>query len=228
MLSTFKKVLVFAAHPDDEIIGCAGTIKKLSDLGAEISVVIATGGDTGISEGFVDIEDLPDMRKNESLKTKEILGISRLFFLNHKTQQLKNDQQTFHQFIRMIRQEKPDLVMFHYNRDKHRDHKILSEICKEAIWKSWENIMPDLGTRHRVKEAWYYEVIDPISEPDIVVNIDKYLQVKIDSLALHVSQKEILEGIQNYIKGLSMVRAYSIGCEFAEAFKICNILPRTG
>jgi len=227
MILSFKKVLVFAAHPDDEIIGCAGTLKKLADLGTNVSVVIATGGGTGISEGFADIKNLPDTRKNESLQTKELLGISSMFFLNHETQKLINNQQTFHQCIRLIRQEKPDLVMIHKNTDKHRDHRVLSEICREAVWKSWENIMPDLGKRHRVEETWYYEVIDAMSEPDVVVNIDAYLQTKLECIALHISQKEILEGIQNYIKGLAMVRGYSIGCDFAEAYKICNILPRT-
>ena len=228
MLSTFKKVLVFSAHPDDEIIGCGGSLKLLANWGAEINVVIATAGDSGISPCYFNKNNISDIRWNESQKTKEIIGIKELLSLGYKTQELTNNKKIFHQCITIIRKLKPDLVMIHSAKDKHRDHKTLANISMEAVWKAWENIMPDLGKRHKVRETWIYEIVDPLDRPDIVINIDQTIDTKLECLSYHVSQQEILEGIQHYLKGLAMVRGFSIGCLFGEAFKFCNIFPRMG
>ena len=50
MIKDFKNVLVFAAHHDDETLGCGATISKLSDLFSNITVVFFTNGDTGIDQ----------------------------------------------------------------------------------------------------------------------------------------------------------------------------------
>jgi len=135
-----------------------------------------------------------------------------------------------HDVIKVIRKIKPDLVLTHSHDDKHRDHKCLSLVTCEGVWKAWENILPSLGERHRVREIWAFEVVDPFSYPDIIVDITNYLQYKIDAMEVHNSQHDVLGGsneICNYITGLAMVRGYLNGCKYGEAFKICNILPRS-
>ena len=49
-IKNVKKLIVFASHPDDETIGCGGTIKKLSEKGCEVIVVFATSGNTGVDQ----------------------------------------------------------------------------------------------------------------------------------------------------------------------------------
>ncbi|MEM7033329.1 MAG: PIG-L deacetylase family protein [Chloroflexota bacterium] len=228
ILTEFKQVLVFAAHPDDEVIGCGGTLRKLADLGAVITVVIATSGDTGVSPAFLHLENIPETRQLESKKTKELLGIDRMIFLGHQTQQLANDQLTFHQCIRLVRQLRPDLVLTHHPNDKHRDHRVLADLTREAVWKAWENVMPDLGERHRVTETWLYEITDTFATPDIVIDIGASLKTKLAAMAVHVSQQEVMAGIAHYLKGLAQVRGFMLECEYGEAFQTCNILPRMG
>lgn len=223
----FKKVLVFAAHPDDEVIGCGGLLRKLADQGAEITVAIVTGGGTGVSPSFTHLEDITVDRKSESEITSEILGISELLFLGHRTQEVTNDVATFHQFIALIRKTQPDLVLTHATHDKHRDHRAIADISREAVWKAWENVLTEeLGARHRVKETWHYEVTDPFQSVDILIDISDVMDKKLEAMRVHDTQKEVIPGIEGLIEGLGKTRAFILETKYAEGYQVCDILPR--
>lgn len=225
-LGEFRRVLVFAAHPDDEVIGCGGTIRRLAELGAAVTVVIATSGDTGRSPGFGGLKDLPRVRRSESTDSQKLLGIGDVIFLDHPTQALMNDRATFQQWVELIRRSEPDLILSHSPWDKHRDHRMVSSLTKEAVWKAWERVMPELGPSHRVTETWMYEITDPIARPDVVVDISSSLDAKLKALAQHVTQGEILGDIDPFLRGLASIRGYAIGTRFGEAFLACVVLPR--
>ncbi|UYN88661.1 MAG: PIG-L family deacetylase [Anaerolineales bacterium] len=225
-MKSFSKVLVFAAHPDDEVIGCGGFIRKLVNAGAQVTVVVVTGGQTGISPAFQHIDDIATERKLESEATQSILGFQKLFFLPYKTQEVKNDRETFHSFIKLIREEKPDLVLTHAEHDKHRDHQAVSIISKEAVWKAWENVMPQLGERHRVGETWYYEVTDPFQQVDVLVDISSEMDAKLKAIRAHHTQQEVIPRIEGLIEGLGKTRAFILETLYAEGYQVCSILPR--
>lgn len=225
-MKSFSKVLVFAAHPDDEVIGCGGFIRRLVNAGAQVSVVVVTGGQTGVSPAFQHIGDIAQARQQESEAAQNILGFQKLLFLPYKTQEVKNDQETFHSFIKLIRQEKPDLVLTHAEHDKHRDHQAVSLIAKEAVWKAWENVMPSLGERHRVTETWCYEVTDPFQKVDILVDISNEMQTKLEAIRAHHTQQEVIPGIEGLIEGLGKTRAFLLETQYAEGYQVCSILPR--
>ena len=63
-----KKLIVFASHPDDETIGCGGTIKKLSQNGCEVIVVFATSGNTGIDQKRNYEKNIESLRLQEADK----------------------------------------------------------------------------------------------------------------------------------------------------------------
>lgn len=225
-LSSVRRAVVFAAHPDDEVIGCGGTIRRLATEGATVTVVIATTGDTGISPRFIAVPDLPGARRAESTRSKDLLGVDDVIFLEHRTQALVNDRATFQEWVRVIRSFRPELVLCHGPDDKHRDHRVVSALTREAVWKAWENVMPDLGPRHRVAEAWMYEITDPFAIPDVVVDISLTLDAKLAALNEHVTQGEVLGDISDFVRGLASVRGYAIGTRSGEAFRSIGVLPR--
>lgn len=225
-LDRFRRVVVFAAHPDDEVIGCGGTIRRLATGGAAVTVVIATTGDTGRSPRFATMPDLPGARRAESTRSRELLGVDEVMFLDHETQDLRNDRATFQQWIRIIRALRPDLVLCHGPDDKHRDHRTVNALTREAIWKAWENVMPDLGPRHRAAEAWMYEITDTFATPEIIVDISQTLEAKLAALDEHGTQTEVLGNIRGLVLGLATVRGYAIGTTFGEAFQSVSVLPR--
>ena len=226
MIRIPDRMLVFAAHQDDETIGCGATIKKFSSLGCNVRVVFVTDGSTGIDQSRSFENDIVQTRKEESEKALATLGVNSVVNLGLPCQKVENNINNFHKFIREIRKFKPDIILTHSDIDKHRDHRAVSQIVTEASWKSSENILPDLGASHSTKDIWAFEVLDPI-KPDFVVDIDGFFPYKINALKQYSSQYSILNGesIFDYVDGISKVRGFAIGAKRGEGFRRISLLP---
>jgi LmbE family N-acetylglucosaminyl deacetylase len=224
MMETPKRVLIFAAHHDDETIGCGGTVRKWADKGCQVHVCFMTNGDTGVEQS-ANADNIVETRINESKKAAKILGIQHLYNLGIPCQKVVNKQSIFHKVIQKIREVKPDLVMTHNSICKHRDHKRTSAIVEEACWKASENILEELGEIHTIKDLWSFEITDPHSNPDFVVDITDTYEWKWLAMNEYFSQSGILGGIMEYIDGLSKVRGYSIGAERGESFTRIGKIP---
>jgi LmbE family N-acetylglucosaminyl deacetylase len=212
-----KRVLVFAAHQDDEAIGCGGTIKKWSTQGSEIHVCFVTDGSTGVEQGSNTI-DIEKTRMEEAEWAAAALGVHKLHNFGLECQKVSNKKANFHKFIQKIREVKPDLVLTHNQVCKHRDHKRTSLLVEEACWKADENILEELGPPHRVKDLWSFEILDPHPNPDFVVDITHTYTYKMAAMDIYLSQHGILNDIRKYLDGITKVRGYSIGVGRGEAF----------
>jgi len=221
-----NRVLVFAAHQDDETIGCGASLKKWSNEGSNIRVVFMTNGDTGIDQtGKYNNKNIIKKRMMEASAACNILGVSEVSTLNIPCQTITNNQETFHKVIKEIRDFKPDLVLTHSNKDKHRDHRATSEIVKEACWKACENIHPELGAVWRVSDVWAFEISDLLQKIDFVVDVTSTYIFKQKAFRKYSSQKNIIVGLLEHIKGLSSVRGYMIGKKHGEAFMRISPFP---
>jgi len=221
-----KKILIFAAHHDDETISCAGTIKKLSSLGVEITVVFATDGSTGVDHTEKYESNIKSKRILEAEKVAKLLGIKKIINWSQECQKFRNTKNNLHNAIKVIREVRPCIIMTHSNHEKHRDHKNLSNLIVEAAWKSSEDIMPNLGKRHKVKDVWAFEVVDPLDRIDFCIDISNYIDVKLKAMKIYESQENVVSGIIDYIDGIAKVRGYEIGVKHAEAFKRIGVQPR--
>ncbi len=223
-----KKVLVFAAHQDDETIGCGGTIAKWSRGGSDVQVCFMTDGGTGIEQGC-DVkmrENITDIRLKEASLACHVLGVSKIHTFGIPCQEVTNNKKTFHSVIKKIREVKPDIILTHNQICKHRDHKNTSMVVEEATWKCSENILEELGDPHLVSQLLSFEILDPFANPDFVVDITEEFAVKEYAMSVYGSQFGIIPGIEYYLDGISKVRGYSIGPNRrGEAFKRIGTLP---
>ena len=122
-----KNILVFAAHPDDEVLGCGGTISKLSK-NYNINVVFFTDGvgSRPLSKKKLLIEI--KKRKKSAYKAAKILGFKIIDFLNFPDNQLDSlpllkITKIIEKFINQL---KPMIVFTHREDDLNIDHQIIS------------------------------------------------------------------------------------------------------
>ena len=215
-LNHYKTVLAFCAHTDDEILGLGGTLARLSET-AEVVVVTVTAGETGYSREE-DRERIVLLRERENAAAAEILGYQRRETFGYPSQQVPTDRDALHDFVRIIREVRPDVIFTHWGEDKHRDHRATSILSDEARWKACEHILPHLGPPYLTPELYYYEVQDLFSHPTAIVDISSTLERKVAAMRTQESQLPVLPRILQFVEGLAHARGYMIGADAGEAF----------
>ncbi len=220
----FERVLVFGAHPDDEIIGPGGTIARLSEEGAKVTVVTFTAGETAYTESDMKGK-MADIRMEESKKCDAILGIDERIVLGLPCQGVTNDTDTYQRCVGIIRDKMPDLILSHYTQDKHRDHRTVAEIVDEVRWKASESVLSDFGDPWYCSHMMYYEVLELFTYPSFVVDISDYYEKKLEAMKSQSTQVDMMTGVLRHVEGLAKVRGFMAGSQYAEAFQVSNKLP---
>lgn len=226
-----ERVLVFGAHGDDEIIGCGATIACLTDRGVKVKVVTFTKRETS----FVRAEDQAGASENAMKEMKaanDILGVERQV-LGLQNRGVVNSVENFNLVTQIVREFRPDIIFTHSHRvggtgELHRDHMNVAALVDEARWKASENLYVQGLNPWATGAVLYYEIYNMMPNPTLIVTFgEKYLQRKLEAMRTQVSQLEVLQGIEQQIQGLAMVRGAMIGGKgcFGEAFEISSFFP---
>lgn len=120
------RVLVVGAHPDDEILGCGGTITKHSFLGDEVFVCIAT---KAYPPEWT--EEYHNKKVIAQKKVDEYLGIKKRFNLDFPTVTLNTipHGQLNKAVQKVFNEVKPDVCYTHYQHDTNLDHQLVFNAC---------------------------------------------------------------------------------------------------
>lgn len=125
-----KRVLIVAAHPDDEVLGMGGTIAKYAMNGDSVAVLIVTDGSSSQYRDNEDLEQIIENKKRETQESARILGISRIYYGDQPDMKL---DVTAHVDVnnaieKVIDDFAPDVVYTHFPGDINKDH--------ECVYKS--------------------------------------------------------------------------------------------
>jgi len=181
----YDRILVFGAHPDDEI-AMAGTMAKLSAAGTEVYVAIYTDG----SEGYPDpaMRDLiVETRAREQEECDRILGVTKRYRLNRPDMGLVNDKETFKETMRIIREARPDAIFNHGPDEIHRDHLNTHRIVVEARWQAAEPVAAELGPPWLTPHLFYYKNVRD-RRPMIRFEVSETAYKRLEAVASQVSQ----------------------------------------
>jgi len=126
------RVLVLAPHPDDELIGCGGTLCRLAAAGADISIVQATDG-----ARLDSLRDLPEARRRtvrlEEAKRVASALRARVLLWRLPDAQLRPSSQTIARLARLLGKLAPTHVFTPFLGDGHADHVVLSRVLGAAL-----------------------------------------------------------------------------------------------
>ena len=137
------RVVVFAPHPDDETLGCGGTIAKKLAEGYEVIIVVMTDGRFLLLKSFgIDDDPSPeqvkDIRRGEVLRATKILGVpeKNVIFLDFVDGTLEeNEKIAEEKVVAILERHTPLEVYFPFERDVHPDHRATNRIVRRAVEK---------------------------------------------------------------------------------------------
>lgn len=227
MASVSRKVLVVAAHPDDEVLGCGGTIARHTALGDEVSVMIVAEGITSRSpenKRAAATRDLAGLSAAATAANKA-LGVQRLDLLAFPDNRL--DSVDLLDLIRCVEAEialwRPEIVYTHHAGDVNVDHCILNDAVVAAC-------RPQPG--HCVRTLLFYEVASSTEwrpaasrtpfAPDWFVDISAHWATKRRALEAYASEMRPAPHPRSVdaLEHLAGWRGASVGCAYAEAFML--------
>ena len=168
-----RRVLVLAAHPDDETLACGGTLALLADAGATLTVVVATDGEATRGSPLPAAETA-ERRRAETRAAAQILGTTDVRFLGHPDGALSDAVAGLSVELRSVIDElRPDLVLLPWFLDANDDHRALNHALAAAS--------PDAAT-----EVWGGEIWTPLV-PNRIVDISSVVDRKRDAIGAHVT-----------------------------------------
>ncbi len=181
----YERVLVFGAHPDDEL-RMAGTMAKMSAAGTKVYVAIMTDGCEGYPKAAWK-DKIVEMRKAEQKACDEVLGVTERFNYDAPDQGLTDDKPTLLWCGSVIRKVRPDAVFNHGPVDIHRDHRRTHKVVAEALFHAGQPVNAELGPPHRTPHVYYYKaVVAPL--PTVTVDVTDFCWKFAESRMTQVSQ----------------------------------------
>lgn len=215
-----ESVLVVAVHPDDETLGCGGTLLRLKSEGASIHWMIVTAmtGDAGFSKKRI------AQREEEIEKVQNIYGFSSVHKLGFPTIHLDEIPMStiVDAMSRIFHETSPNQVFLPFQHDVHSDHQTAFSAAysctKNFRYPSVKKIM----SMETLSETDFACSTGGAFSPNLYVNISPFIEKKIEILKIYESELKphpfprSVDGV----KALSMYRGLSAGCGFAEAFVI--------
>lgn len=218
-----KRILVVAAHPDDEVLGCGGTVAKLIRRGYQAYTLI-------LGEGVTSRDDARDTgkrrKKIESLglqacNANKILGVKKVFMPGFADNRF--DSVPLLDIVKTVEKIKnevsPDIIFTHNSSDLNIDHQLTYKAVITAV-------RPLAG--ESVKDIFSFEVLSStewnypsVFSPDVFFNITETLNLKLRAMRAYAGELKAfphprsLEGIR--VNALQ--RGMQIGTKYAEAFK---------
>jgi len=169
-------LLVFAVHPDDAELGCAGTILKHIAAGKKVGIVDLTQGELGT-------RGTAETRREEAEEATRLMGIAARENLKMRDGFFKNDEENQKKVIYAIRKYQPEIIISNALFDRHPDHGRAGELVNDAVFLS--GLRKISTTNNGVEQEPHRPrlllqlIQDRYIKPDIVVDISDYWEQKI-------------------------------------------------
>lgn len=187
-----NRVVVLAPHPDDEVLGCGGVIRKHIEEGDDVTVLFLTDGRWG-KKPYDNPEHIAQLRQAEAIAACRVLGTTQTHFFGREDGSLNADLKTVKEVLQVVMCCQPEVVYAPHPIDPHPDHR--------ATYKIAEMVLKEMSFQGSL---FLYEVWKPI-EPNVIVNITDVMESKLKALSCYASQLA-LHDYTDMIKSLNRYR----------------------
>jgi len=225
MKDSLKRTLVIAAHPDDEILGCGGTMKKLTDEGAEVMTLILGEGKTSRDENRDrksrqgDIEQL----REEVIEANRIVGVNTVDVMDFPDNRFDSVPllDIVKAIERHIEEFNPTAVFTHFENDLNIDHTITNRAVLTATRPQPDQTVQMVAAFEVLSSTeWYYP---HTFNPNFFFDINEdQLEAKEKAMSAYKSELKEYPHARSLksIRDLAGMRGASVGIEYSEAFSV--------
>lgn len=198
------RALAIGAHPDDVEFYAGGTVRRLVEAGAEVTLVVCSDGGRGGAA-----REPAALRRAEQDAAADRLGIARLVWLGHPDGELAPGDPLRAELVRELRRARPELVLAHdpqtlwtviggLAEPGHSDHRAAGQAAIDAVYPraASPHYHPEQLATHGLepwypRELWLFDT----AVPDLRVEVAGAFPRKLDALRQHASQEAAAAGL---------------------------------
>ena len=215
-----RTILVVAAHPDDEVLGCGGVIAKHTSKGDQVHVVFMTNG---VGSRYASSKEIQE-REWSAKNAANILSVSSIQQFDFPDN--KMDAVALLDVVQLIERVvdklQPEIIYTHHIGDLNIDHQITHKAVMTVC-------RPQPG--FCVKEIYAFEVLSSTEwqtpgvlhfSPNVYIDITKFIDIKKKTLKIYseeMRQPPHSRSVDNVLR-INALRGNSIGVDYAEAFML--------
>ncbi|MFH9136902.1 PIG-L deacetylase family protein [Streptomyces sp. NPDC017524] len=216
-----RDVLVVAPHPDDDVIGCGGSIAKHVQNGARVTVVVVIGRErSALDDGVGDAEFAA-----ETAAAAKAMGVHRCIRLDEPSRDFALSRRVHLELVRVLREVRPQVIYLPHDNDDDVEHRMVHQLATEAVWMAGSDFFHETGGEP-MPAPWMvlgYEVWAPMSRFQYAEDIDNQIETKVEAMRAYVSQLRHAAWDEG-IRGLARYRgALASGSGHAEVFQVLSL-----
>lgn len=220
-----RTVLVVAAHADDEVLGCAGSLAKHVAAGDKVhAVFVADGVMSRVGSGPGDSA----RRQQAAENARNILGIESLVFMNLPDNRL--DSLPLLDIVQplelIISKLAPEIIYTHHYGDLNVDHQLVHKAVMTACRPLPSSTVQEiLAFEVMSSTEWNSVALTPFL-PNLFIDISAQIDTKMRALeayALEMNDPPHSRSIE-HLRHLAMHHGYCVGVPAAEAFMVMRII----
>ena len=223
-MRNWERVLVIAAHPDDEVLGMGGAISRMTTEGITVDLLIVTDGS---SSQYKDFHEKTQVKSNETIKSNELLGINDFFHWNYPDMRLSEVDilQLQNNLNGLIKSGNYDTIFSQSKFDVNKDHQIIFDALSVVLRPYPENHVKTYLTYYvNSSTEWGIHFKKEKFHATIFMDISEHIDTKL--LALGCYETELrpyphprsLKAVKNSAEYFGNI----VGLKFAEPFEVIH------
>ena len=175
-------LVAIGAHPDDVELTCGGTLIKAADAGYRTGIVDLTGGESGTHGSAA-------LRAEEARAAARVLGVVERMNAGLPDAGIFNDDPSRRRLVEILRRLRPRVVILPFPIGRHPDHRLGSEVGRDASYLAGLRNYPADGEPHRPEKVIYTQAYreDPV-KPTFVVDVSDVFDRKLEAIRCYASQ----------------------------------------
>jgi LmbE family N-acetylglucosaminyl deacetylase len=227
--ASHRRIAIIVAHPDDEVLGCGGTIRRHTIVGDDVWTIILADGETS-RDTHAGVEGIA-RREAAAGAAAKILGVEHL--LMHRLPDNRLDVPPLLETVKVVEQHiqeiAPDIVYTHHagdlNIDHRRVHDAVVTACRPQLGQPVSTL---LFFETASSTEWQPPMSGPPFLPNWFVDISSTLDSKLQALKAYQEEMRPWPHPRSYdgIEHLARWRGATVGCAAAEAFMLGRNIRR--
>lgn len=219
-----ERILVFAPHNDDEIIGLGGTLADFAARGHEIAVCEVTSGYN---------PERVERIKNEARKAHRVIGAQKDLFLDLPVVRLGevSQMELTKRFAEAVAEVRPTIAFIPHIGDMHTDHRITADAAMVVLRPYEAKELHTIYAYETLSETeWNIPSVTNAFLPDTWFDITDTLETKLRAMACYETQLNEFPHPRSLeaIRALAEYRGSTVGCKAAEAFRTIRRIVKNG